>query len=90
MILKNKNKVYNGSICCKHIFKYELCGHVDGKLVDFFEVVTLKDTNEIITMYPYKNKEKRECIDLTPVVKEEPKVKRLSQIDKFNQRYSKK
>lgn len=83
-------KIYNDIICNVYFFKYESNGHVNSKLVDYFAVVTIKDTNNIITMYPYENREKRECINLTPPIEDIPKVKKISQIDKFNQRYGKK
>ena len=38
-------------------------------------------------IYPYENKEKVSCLDLTPINEEKYKVKRISQIEKFNQRY---
>lgn len=85
-----ENKIYYSDIANLYIFKHDACGHVNSKLVDFFGVIALKDSNDIITMYPYENRERRECIDLTPKIEDNPKVKRMSQIDKFNQRYGKK
>jgi len=89
LLLENKNKIYNSAICNEHIFKYEANGHIGSKLVDYFLVITLKDTNEVITMCPYDNIGRVECIDLTPVVKESPNQKRLTQIEKFNLKYQK-
>lgn len=89
--LNANNKIYKDDISNEYVFKYISNGHVGSKLVDYFIVITIKDTNEIITMCPYENKARRPYIDITPIQKEKikPKVKRLSQIDKFNQRYSK-
>lgn len=73
-----------------YIFKYNANGHVYDKLVDYFQVRTFHDTNEIITMYPFENQGKEEYIDITP--EEEIyslKHQRVSQIDKFNARYGK-
>lgn len=87
--LDGENKVYNSIIDNSYVFKYEHNGKVDGKWVDYIQVVTIGGSNDIITMYPYENRERIPAIDLTPKVEELPKVKRMSQIDKFNQRYYK-
>lgn len=87
-MLPLENKIYSDIINNLYIFKYDSNGHVDSKLVDYFAVVASKDSNDIITMYPYENRERRECVDLTPKNLDTPKVKRISQIDKFNQRYN--
>lgn len=79
-----------GIINNRYLFRYEFNGRCDGKIADYIEVITLHSTHEIITMYPYHSNERIECIDVTPSIEDElPKVKRKSQIDKFNQRYSK-
>lgn len=54
---------------------------VDGTTVDNIRVVTVPLTKNIITMYPYSNikVQKKE---------EQPKVKRMSQIEKFNKKYN--
>jgi len=84
------DKIYSSIIDNVYIFKYENCGRVDGKVVDYFKVATLQHSNDIITMYPYKNTERIVHKDLTPTIDYSyTKVKRMSQIDKFNQRYSK-
>lgn len=89
-LLPTDGRIYSDMINNFYIFRYDSNGHIDSKLVDYIYVVTLKDSNDIITMYPYENRERRDCIDLTPKFIESPKVKRMSQIDKFNQRYGKK
>ncbi len=73
-----------------YIFKYDANGHVKGKLVDYIEVITLADSNEIIKMYPYENREKRNFTDLNPNLDEVSRIRRISQIEKFNQRYNRK
>jgi hypothetical protein len=88
-LISTANKINKGCLSQSYLFKYDCNGRVNGKMVDYIEVITLHETNEIITMYPYRNKENRDSIDLTPIIEELPKVKRISQIDKFNQRYSK-
>ncbi len=71
-----------------YIIKYLACGHVKSKLVDYFKVVTISNTNEIITCFPYANHTNTFHLDLTPALSEEPSLKRVSQIDKFYQKYT--
>lgn len=81
--------IYKDYITCKILFRYEKCGYIDNRVVDYFEVVVLNGTNDIITMYPYKNEEGRLYTDLTPKEVENcPSKRSLSQIDKFNQKYN--
>ena len=73
-----------------YYFKYDKCGRVNNIIVDFFKVVTFNDTCEMITMCPtddcvnapYENLNymKENTVETGP-------VKRLSQIDKFRNRY---
>lgn len=86
-MLPLENKIYSSVFENMYIFKYDNCGRVDGKVVDYIKIITLLESNDIITMYPYKNKERASFIDITPEY-DCPKVKRISQIDKFNQRYN--
>ena len=88
-LLPLEEKYYNRIIENSYIFKYDNCGRVNGKRVDYLEVVTLQGSNDIIMMYPYENKERISCIDLTIEKEVVSKVKRISQIDKFNQKYGK-
>lgn len=85
--LPNEKKYINDEITNSYIFKFINSGHAGNKMVDFIKVITLLDSNDIITMYPYENKERREYIDITPELDEPLKRKRISQIDKFNRRY---
>lgn len=89
--LPEQGRLY--SSCCdyKVMFKYDNNGRVNGRMTNYFEVVVLNHSNDIITMYPYLNTERRPYTDITPEITEieHPKVKRMSQIDKFNQRYQK-
>ena len=87
-MLPLEHKIYDDVISDNYVFRYCSNGHIESKLVDYFMVVSVRDSNDIITMYPYENRERRECIDLTPIVEDLSKQKKLSQIDKFNQRYS--
>lgn len=74
-----------------YIFKYDYCGKDKTVTTNYFKVLVLHDTKEIITMFPSSDCENLPyIIDLNYLTeKKEPKIKRRSQIDKFNQRYSK-
>lgn len=90
-MLPLENKIITNGVKELYVFKYDANGHVNNKLVDFIQIVTFQDSNDIITMYPYENEERAFFIDISPVLGEEEgiKLKRVSQIDKFNQRYGK-
>lgn len=72
-----------------YTFKYDCSGRVDNKSVDYFRIVTIHDTANFITMYPLDSGELLPYIDLNYLKeeKEESKVKRLSRVDRFNQKY---
>lgn len=69
----------------KYFFKYDCNGYVYGKMTDYFGVVVLNDSTDIITMFPYKNTGNLSYTDITPIV--ENKEKKISRVDKFNQKY---
>ena len=79
-----------GFITNQYVFKYDLCGKVDYKYVDYFKVVTFIDSQDFITMFPFYNKEGFEAIDLNYMQhkKEWFVKKRTSQIEKFNEKYN--
>ena len=81
------NKMYSGIFKNFYIFKYINCGtrNSDSGKVDYINVITLQDTNEIITMFPRKYPGLFPVVDITPL--EKTKVKKLSQIEKFNKKY---
>lgn len=71
-----------------YIFRYNECGRSKNKLVDFFKVICFHDNNNLITMCPSEDCEDFPYTDLNYLIKEDkPKVKTLSQIEKFNKRY---
>lgn len=93
MLPLDELKRNNGLIDNFYTFRYDYCGRCDGKLVNYFRLVTLNGSNQFITMYPYENDENCRYLDLNYMRVEKvesPKVKRMSQIEKFNQRYGKK
>lgn len=72
-----------------YIFKYDECGRDNNKTVDYFKVICFHNTSDIITIYPSRDCQALPHIDLNYLIKDDarPKVKQLSQIDKFNKRY---
>ena len=83
--------IYPGFFEDVYLFKYTECGKFNYKVTNYFEVVCLHNTDNIITIYPVIIDPKREYIDLDYMKKEEThKVRRISQIDRFNKRYTNK
>ena len=71
-----------------YIFKLDNCGRENNKLVNYFKVVCFNNTSNIITMVPVSKCENLPFIDLNYLIeKEEFKVKRLSQTEKFYKKY---
>ena len=81
--------LYCGFVDNTYVYKYDCCGRVDGKVVDYFKVVCLHGTKNIITMYPIKKDHNLPCVDLNYLKENAKEIKLTSQIDKFNQRYAK-
>lgn len=88
--IPSDKKLLSGFYDNIYFFKYDSCGRVDNKVVDYFKVVCFADTQDIITIYPVVGSKNLPYVDLNYLEKEEslPKVKRLSQIDKFNNRFN--
>ena len=75
----NDETFHDSNLVDCYILNYPNVGYCEDKISDLLKVITLPNTKEIVTMYPYvKNK---------ALLKSKPKVKKLSQIDKFNQKY---
>ncbi|MBQ3436008.1 MAG: tetratricopeptide repeat protein [Bacilli bacterium] len=75
-----------------YFFKYDACGKVENQTADYFRLVTIHDTDKYITMFPSIEGEGFPYVNLNYLreKEEKPKVKVKSQVEKFNQRYSKK
>lgn len=71
-----------------YYFKYNDCGRENNRITDYFSLVTLHNTSNIITLFPMTKSEKCPYVDLNYLNRS--KVKTLSQIEKFNLRYKKK
>lgn len=82
------NSLFSGLWTDKYIFKFDNCGKSSGKYVDFFEVVCIHNTFNIITMFPSIENKSLCCDDLSYLNIKNISTKKLSQIDKFNKRYN--
>ena len=72
-----------------YIFKYDSCGRCNGKLQDYFRVVCIQNTIDFITMFPTIDSRNLPYFDLNYMHdSHNSKVKRLSQIEKFNRKYN--
>ena len=78
--LKEEN-YYANNIMDIYVIEYPNVGTVNGEVVNYVKVVTLPNTKEIITIFPY-NKSIKENKN------ENTKVKQMSRIDKFNKKYN--
>ncbi|MBE6160981.1 MAG: hypothetical protein E7158_01995 [Firmicutes bacterium] len=89
--IPGKEKLFDGIIEDNYYFKYDNCGKTNGVNTNYFVVKVFHDSSDIITMYPFIGADTLPYIDINYLKEEEkPRVRRLSQIDKFNQRYGKK
>ena len=88
--IPSENCLYPYLYADAYIFKYDACGTDKDKVVDYFKVICLHNTSDIITMCPVSGHENWPHIDLNYLneEKEKPKKRTLSQIDKFNKRYN--
>ena len=82
-------KMYWGVYDDVYFFKYNGCGRANNKLVDYFKVICIHNTSDMITMFPVSANENLPHIDLNYLIdyNQSNKVKKLSQIDKFNHKY---
>ncbi len=87
--IPSNKRLFLGYFDDSYYFKYDNCGRINNKLTNYFKVVTFHNTNHFITMCPTNDCEYFPFIDLNELVEEnsEVKVKRLSQIDKFNKKF---
>ena len=88
--IPSTNCLYSGLFEDLYIFKYDEAGRENYQMTDYFKIYTFHNSPNLITMTPSHNCENLPSIDLNYLKKDKtPKVKRLSQIEKFNKRYQK-
>ena len=86
--IPNGNRLNNGLFDNTYYYKYDGCGTVLGKKVDYFLVLTHNNSQEFITMYPCDIGPKVPYTDLNYLLLEEkPKTLKKSRIDRFNEKY---
>ena len=90
--IPSDKKLYPGFIDNMYFFKYDNCGISDNIPINFIKVITFDNSKNIITMYPYRSIKNFPYVDLNYMKEEkkDTKVKKLSQIDKFNKRFGNK
>ncbi|MBQ9024252.1 MAG: hypothetical protein IJ105_03410 [Bacilli bacterium] len=82
-----KDNIIYDSLFDKYIIKYRDIGYsMNNETIHQLMILTLPNTKDIITMYPYDGTESIFTLEELEE-KEKPKVKRLSQIEKFNMKY---
>ena len=82
-----KDNVTYDSLFDKYVLKYRDIGYgMDNESIHQLMVLTLPNTKDIITMYPCVGTESIFTLEELEE-KPKPKVKRLSQIEKFNMKY---
>lgn len=84
-----EKKIYLDLTTDLYIFQYANNGKINGRMVDYLAVITLLDSNDIIRIRPYENKGRLGCENMYLPMEpnQSSKVKKMSQIDKFNRRY---
>lgn len=86
----DERKTYPGFYDNQYVFKYNGCGRVKNKLVDYFCIKCFAGTGNIITMYPYGETCSLEYIDINYLREEkEDKVKVKSGMERFKERMNK-
>lgn len=90
--IPSKKCLFPGIFENVYVFKYTNCGKDNNKTVDFFKVICFHNTQNYITMVPCAECENLPYVDLDYLINTNdiPKIKTLSQIDKFNKRYNNK
>ncbi len=83
--LLKKENIIDLDIFNKYKIQYKEIGIFNNKTVDEMIVVTKANSKDIITMYPINNsQEEIDTFESTP----KTKIKRISQIEKFNMKYN--
>ena len=87
-ITPNKDGLNSGLYEKFYYYKYDGCGKVCGKAVDYFVVVAIHDVKEFITMYPVDIGPKVPYHDLSYlIIEDDNKVLKKSRVDRFNEKY---
>ena len=87
----NNRRMNNGVIDNHYYFKYNKCGYNADELTDYFALLTYDDSRDFLIMFPTKEKERYPYIDLNYLRRDNlpphKRVRRVSQMEKFKNRY---
>jgi hypothetical protein len=87
--IMGETKLNSGFIENMYIFKYDNCGKIKNKNTDYFKIISFNNTSDYITMCPMGNGQFMPYTNLNYLKDENmPMIRKLSQIDKFNQKYN--
>ena len=84
--ISRTNKIYKSDVVDIYYFKLDGCGSQKGKSRDYFQVVCIHDTHNIITMFPRHKCSPDICTDLN-YLNEEGYQRPRSQREKFLSKY---
>ena len=70
----------------QYVFKYDVCGKDNGVSQNYFKVICLHNTNNILTIFPASECERLDYVDLNYLNKKHVSS-RPSQIDKFYKKF---
>lgn len=74
-----------------YVFKLDECGRIANRSTDYFKIVAFHNTSEFITAFPAADCSLLPYVDLNHLrTDDSPKVKTLSQTEKFYRRYGRK
>ena len=90
--IKNENKVNTEEILEIHYIGISNVGYIKNDICNYIKVVVIPNTTDILNMYPTNNIDcdyvyNIECDYDKLFSKKEEKVKKMTQIDKFNKKY---
>lgn len=88
-LIPNNKKTNLGFYSNLYVFKYDNAGRINYKPVDYFRVIIIHGTKNIITMYPLEHGENLPYIDLNYLnpIYQKPKVRTMSRVDRFYNKY---
>ncbi len=85
-----ENEYYRNNFFDEYIIEYKNSGIFNGVLQNYIKVVTLPNTKDIITIYPFSKMKQKKLNYTEENYVSKKYVKRLSQIEKFYKRYGNK
>lgn len=87
--IPSKQTLYTGFYENVYIFKYNECGRVNNRLVNYLKVICFDGTTDMITVLPVDYGENLPHVDLNYMVEEKDvkEVKKISAVERFNKRF---